>query len=331
VSQSRTVASALALLATACACPLPPEPRPPPPVTSSPSPPAPVTVTATEDGVPKPVMRQENYRIEAGAYALEVSPSTGANIVEFSLDGRNVLASREDSPNAFGSTFYPSPQSDWQWPPPPEWDALPWTVAVHGRRLDLKSRAIEKTGLGATQSISLDGAKGAARIDYRIINHGSTPHRVAPWQNTRVRPKGLTFFPCSRPVLPQSSLKLEPNDGVIWFQHDPADFAESKKLFADGNEGWLAQVDGDLMFVKVFPDVPPEQQAPGEAEIEIYVDRAGRFVEVEQQGPYVEYGDGHSSTWTVQWVVRKLPSDIHALPERKGLVSFARELAASVR
>ncbi len=276
-------------------------------------------------------MRQENYRIEAGPYALEVSPSTGAHIVEFSLDGRSVVVPREESPLSFGSTFYPSPQSDWKWPPPVEWDAMPWTVAVAGDALHLTSRAATKLGLGATQRIRLDGAKGVAGIDYTINNVGETPRKVAPWQNTRVRPQGLTFFPCSEGALPNSSLRLEPKDGVIWFRHDPAEFTESKKLFADGHEGWLAHVDGDLIFVKVFPDVPPAEQAPGEAEIEIYVHDSGRFVEVEQQGPYVELGSGHVSSWAVRWIVRKLPPDINTLPERKGLLRFARELAASVR
>jgi len=281
--------------------------------------------------VPKPVMRQENYRIEAGPYALEVSPTTGADIVEFSLDGRNVLVPRDESPNAFGSTFYPSPQSDWQWPPPPEWDALPWTVQVAQDALHLTSRAIAKLDLGATQRISLDGALGMARIDYTISNFGKIPRKVAPWQNTRVRPKGLTFFPSSQATLPNSALKLEPEDGVIWFHHDPAEFTEGKKIFADGDEGWLAHVDGNLMLIKVFPDVPLGAQAPGEAEVEIYVPSDGQFVEVEQQGPYVELGSGELTSWPVRWIVRTLPSDIPAPPERKRLVRFARELAASVR
>jgi hypothetical protein len=332
VSLSRGLTAVLVLTGAACTRPPPPEPSAP---GSQPgahaAPPAQVLVVATQDGVPKPVMRQENYRFEAGPYALEVSPSTGAQILEFSLNGRNVLVAREESPAAFGSTFYPSPQSDWNWPPPFEWDALPWTVAVTGETLLLQSRTSAKFALGATQRIRLDGVEGVARIDYSITNFGQSARKVAPWQNTRVRPKGLTFFPCSGGALSLSSLEVEPQDGVMWLAHDPAGFTESKKLFADGREGWVAHVDGDLMFVKVFPDVPPAEQAPNEAEIEIYVHSSGLFVEVEQQGPYVELGSGNLTSWCVRWIVRKLPPEIDARPGQEGLLHFARELAATAR
>ena len=119
--------------------------------------------------------------------------------------------------------------------------------------------------------------------------------------------------------------------GAIWFAHDPAEFTESKKLYADGQEGWLAHLDGDLLFVKVFPDVPRAERAPGEAEIEIYVHRSGAFVEVEQQGRYVELGSGHRTTWPVRWIARRLPPDVEVRPESEGLLHFARELAASFR
>ncbi|HEX3773936.1 MAG TPA: hypothetical protein VHV51_05690 [Polyangiaceae bacterium] len=83
-----------------------------------------------------------------------------------------------------------------------------------------------------------------------------------------------------------------------------------EKFFADGSEGFLAHLDGDLLFVKTFPDLAKTAQAPKEAEIELYADGAGNFVEVEQQGAYVEIGAHASSTWVVKWALARVPESV---------------------
>ena len=282
------------------------------------------------EGVPRPVVRQHNYVIEFGPYSAEVDPADGARIVAFSLNGSSVIASRKGSPEAYGSTLWTSPQSDWQWPPPPEIAAAEWQARVEGSTLVLTSETSPKLNLSAEQRLRGDQDTGALVIDVILKNHGSEPRKVAPWQNTRVRPGGLTFYPSTEPAVAESH-RLEPVDGIVWFQHDPGGVTESYKLFGDGNEGWLAHVDGDLLLVKVFPDVPPDAQAPGEAEIEIYVPGSGGFVEVEQQGAYEAISPGGESRWTVRWLVRRLPSDVDVRPGSDGLLHFVRELAQRVR
>jgi hypothetical protein len=277
------------------------------------------------------VVRHENQLIEFGPYALEVDPADGGRIVGFSLDGRSVVVPREESPEAYGSSFWPSPQSDWRWPPPLEWDRRAWKVSAGNRSLVLESDQNPKLGLSARQRVTADLARGAFTIEFTITNRGTASRRVAPWQNTRVRPRGLTFYPSSEPTFSDSSLKLEPVGGIIWFVHDPAAFKESQKSYSDAQEGWVAQIDAGLLFVKVFPDVPREQIAPKEGEVVLYVPEGGLFVEVEQQGPYGELAPGASSTWPLHWLVRKLPPDMAVRPGNAQLVEFVRSLVASVR
>ena len=179
------------------------------------------------EGVPHAVVVRRNYRIEFGPYALEADPTDGGRIVRFSLDGRSVVVPREESPEAYGSSFWPSPQSDWQWPPPLELDRAAWTATVEGTSLILESGTNKKLGLSAKRRITAEPKRGAILIELSLANRGSAPRRVAPWQNTRVRPKGITFFPSSGPALEESSLKLEPAEGIVWFSHDPAAFTES--------------------------------------------------------------------------------------------------------
>ena len=308
--------------------------------TAAPVPAAPVATAvaparSAAPGTPFPITRQHNYRIEQGELALELDPSDGGRVIEFSLGGaggrHNALVTRAESARSYGSSLWPSPQSDWNWPPPAELDALAWQVVVEGRVLRATSGTNAALGLSAEQSIALLPELGAARIDYRLTNHGSAPRKVAAWQNSRVRPGGLTFFPSSGASLPQSKFALTPSGGVIWFAHGGERDARNGKLFADGEEGWLAHVDGDLLFLKVFPPVPAERQAPGESEVQIYVDAGGAFVEVEQQGPYEEVAPGASSTWRCHWLLERLAPGLVVQPEQAWLVERARALAARVR
>ena len=283
------------------------------------------------DGAPHPIVRKQNYRIESGPIAVEVDPYDGGRILEFSLEGRSVIVPMGESPEAYASSFWPSPQGAWIWPPPPEFDKLPWKVDVNGNALKLSSATSEKLHFSAEQRILILDGKNALSVEFKITNHDSAPHKVAPWQNTRVRPKGITFYPSSEPTYTQSSLKLTPVNGVSWYTHVPATVKDSLKSYADGHEGWMAQVDGDLLFVKVFPDVARDAQAPEEGEIVIYVDHAGHFVEMEQQGAYTELAPGASLTWPVVFVVQRVPKSIEIKAENSKLVELARQMAASVR
>ena len=169
------------------------------------------------------------------------------------------------------------------------------------------------------------------RIEYGLENVGPAPRRVAPWQNSRVRPGGLTFYPSNGATLPGSTLELALVDGVAWLLHDPSTMRENRKSFADGKEGFLAHVDGHFLFVKVWDDVPREKQAPGEGEVELYVDKTGRFVEIEQQGPYEELAPGASLDWSVAWLIERLAVDVAVEPGNAALVEAARRLVRRAR
>ena len=106
---------------------------------------------------------------------------------------------------------------------------------------------------------------------------------------------------------------------------------ENAKSFADGAEGFLAHVEGDRMLVKVWDEVPRERQAPGEAEVELYVDKTGRFVEIEQQGPYEELAPGASLRWTVHLLLLRLGPHVPVELGSALLVTAARAAAGYVR
>ena len=60
-----------------------------------------------------------------------------------------------------------------------------------------------------------------------------------------------------------------------------------------------------LLLVKKFDDLPsPETKggpAPGEAEIQVYVNRGKTFIELEAQGAYTTLKPHEALSWTVRW------------------------------
>lgn len=264
------------------------------------------------------------YRHETAGLVFAIDPADGGRPIELSLDGQNVLVERASGCPAYGSSFWPSPQRDWDWPPPAAFESMAWRARLEAGALVLDSQIEPALGLSASQRVRT--APNGVSFEYTLHNRGASRRSVAPWQNTRVRPRGLTFYPSPEATLPGSTLSIEPRDGIAWLRHDPSTMTANAKSFADGAEGWVAHLDGRLLFLKTFAKVPRAQQAPTEAEIEIYVDHSGLFVEVEQQGPYLPLEPRESSTWTTRWQLLRAPDGISLEAGSPELLAWVRSL-----
>jgi hypothetical protein len=279
-----------------------------------------------------PVSNGSLYSFQFGDTLFAVDANYGGRIVTFALSGRNILTGPAVDPANYGSTFWSSPQTDWNWPPPTAVDSAPYTPSLDGAVLSLAGATapFPLAGLAVEKKFSADSAAGVVTVAYTLANRGSQARQVAPWEITRVAAGGLTFFPMGEGGPrkgPQDLLNPTMANGVAWFAYDAAIITADQKLFADGLEGWIAHVDGDLLLVKSFGDTLPSQAAPGEAEIELYANAAHTYVEVENQGAYVNLAPGAATTWTVRWMLRKL--DPAATPASVGsapLVDLVRSL-----
>jgi hypothetical protein len=59
--------------------------------------------------------------------------------------------------------------------------------------------------------------------------------------------------------------------------------------------------------VKRFEDITASQPAPGEAEVQVYVNRGKAHIELESQGAYTTLQPKEQLSWTVRWYL--LPFD----------------------
>jgi len=159
---------------------------------------------------------------------------------------------------------------------------------------------------------------------------------VAGWEISRVPPNGLTFFPTGEqeltPIAPHAPLELLRHGELSYFDH--ADFVPglSRKVHADGREGYVAHVvraasGRALLFLKIFHDSPASAQAPGEGEVELFANEDGAYVEVEVQGRYLQLEPGQSREFAVRWALIPLPASLTNLSNLTELARLAAGLA----
>ncbi len=254
-------------------------------------------------------LENDRYSISNGDVTLTVDAARGAKILSFQYQGKEVLSQNQRT-NAFGSTFWTSPQAEWNWPPVPEYDSRPYTAAQRNGALILTGQTSEKYKYHITKEFKADPADGAIVVTYSITNDAAVERCVAPWEISRVDNGGVIFFDApSESITPQGLMPFTFEHGATWYQCDEA--RANRKINADGN-GWYAYANNGLLFVKRFPDIAPTQPAPKEAEIQVYVNVGKTYIELEAQGAYTSLKPGESLSWTARWYL--LPQDTDNTP-----------------
>jgi hypothetical protein len=219
----------------------------------------------------------------------------------------------------------------WFWPPPPEIDSGPYDASLEGSVLTLTGACNAALGLSVSKRLRVDDQRDAVQIEYGIHNCGSARTQVAAWEITRLHPRGVTFYAAASPPYPNIDLPLPATTqagDVTFLEYDPAKVTAHEKLLADGSEGWLAHASDGVLLVKTFDDIVREQAAPGEGEIEIYLDGKTRYLEIEQQGAHTTLEPGQSLSWTVRWHLERIPAGVPVAAASQGLVDLARAIRA---
>lgn len=278
--------------------------------------------TRTETHVPKGILT-------VAEQTLEVDAENGGKIKALIIDGKNFLTGPEINADNWGSTFWTSPQSAWGWPPAKEINQNAYQVEYTDGLIKMTSEKDSIQGYVISKVISANETDTSFTIVYSIENQSEKDGYVAPWEITRVEPNGITFYPTGEG---EKSGLLAPLvkdiNSITWFDYNAVTIPNDvPKLMADGAEGWLAQVNNGYILVKVFEDIPLEKNAPGEGEIEIYTNPDKSYIEIEQQGAYDLLKKGETVSWTVKWVLRKLPKNIDAKAGSDSLSAYARKLA----
>ena len=193
------------------------------------------------------------HALEFGDVYFEVDPLVGGRVTSFRLGGADVLTGPDVDAHNYGSTFWTSPQSDWGWPPPVEVDRHPYDVSAGADSLTLTSSPHDALGIRVTKRFVADRARGAVELEYGIHNVSATPKTYAPWEVSRVRSGGLTFFPTGAWFA--GPLRVERCTTATWFDHDPSALNDAgQKSAADGVGGFVAHAASGLLFLNTLFD-----------------------------------------------------------------------------
>ena len=270
----------------------------------------------------EPIIKNSDakYSIQMNDLTMTID-SKGGKILSFKYKDAEVI-SQIRFPEAFGSTFWTSPQKEWNWPPVPEYDKQPYTVEVKGASLVMKINVSPRLKYSITKEFVPDAKENAIIINYTITNESDETRKVAPWEVTRVQNgDGLIFFDADvAKITPPNLMDFKEEYGAAWYQPDVTN--QNRKINADG-KGWLAYATNGLLLVKKFQDLEPSQPAPNEAEIQVYVNRGKAHIELESQGAYTTLEPGKSLTWTVRWYL--VPFD-GAITPSKALLKKVKKL-----
>ena len=243
------------------------------------------------------------YVIASGDLSMTIDGGAGGRILSFKHK-KNEIISQLQYPESFGSTFWTSPQKEWNWPPVPEYDKQPYVCEERPTSVYMTSQASAKHKYAICKEFAVDPADNAFVITYTIINVSFEPRSVAPWEVTRViNNDGLVFFDAAVDQITtgggiDDGLNFESAFDVAWYATDVAD--KNRKVQSDG-KGWLAYASNGLLLVKKFSDIDPKLTAPNESEIEVYVNQGKTHIELESQGAYTLLMPGQQTTWTVRW------------------------------
>lgn len=247
----------------------------------------------------------ENYELKTsdGRSVMVIDAANGARITSLKFDTTEVL-SQNSMPNMYGSTFWTSPQKEWNWPPIHEHDMARYTVQEERGRYIMTSPLSEKIPLRITKTFSLSSDKHGFQVIYKLTNEGREARQVAPWEVTRVPGQGTIAFLCDvKDIWPTGLMDFKQKGEEAQFVIDKKDL--QRKVNANGT-GYLRYMHNGVLLTKCFPDLKDGQAAPNEDEIQIYVHQNALYCELEEQGPYTQLLPGESLEWTVVWYVEDM-------------------------
>ena len=246
------------------------------------------------------------YELKVGDLTMTIDAAKGAKILSFKHKDAEVI-NQSRWPESFGSTFWTSPQKEWNWPPVQEFDKGTYTVEKRDDKLIMTSPVSERMKYRIRKEFAVDKKDLSIIVTYAIINESDETRQVAPWEITRVPNDGIIFFDAPlEGITPAGLLPMKAEHGAVWYTVDEAN--ENRKINADG-KGWLAYGAKGLLLVKKFQDLKAEEPAPGEAEIQVYVNRGKSYIEIESQGAYTTLKPKEKLTWTVRWYLKPVQEE----------------------
>jgi hypothetical protein len=269
------------------------------------------------------------FVLKTGNAEMITDPNFGARIISLKYNNAELLYGGYADHESSGSTLWPAPQSNWQWPPIDTLDYKPYIVREKNKVKTFVSMPSYKTGFQMSKSFKVNTKDSSFTLTYSIKNISGTIKKVGCWEVSRLFPGGVTFFPAAPDsgILARSTLPgVTIENNLIWFKYDFNQIISKTKLYAMGSEGWVAHIKDGIAFIKSFEDLPSSAIAPQQGEIEIYANGNPRYVELENHGKYAILYPEESVTYQVKWYLRTVPENLLNINQQTKLINWVRDI-----
>ena len=244
-----------------------------------------------------------------GPISITVEPALGGRISSLTYDGVEVLKTTRDDANLqWGSTVWTSPQSDWNWPPPPAFDSEPYVLTeLSEHRILLEGPRDSATFLRMRKRIVL-GPDSDIGLTYWVTNEGVSSVSAALWENTRLPYAGTFEFVADTVWTERDSIEFDFQDSLRIVTLDDR-HTEAGKLFANLPTGTATYRHNGLELTKHTVVKDLYRTPPKEAPLEIYADPKAGFFEFELVGDYRNISPGESNNVRLKWSLHKATND----------------------
>lgn len=274
-----------------------------------------------------------SYRLNAGPYSLVVVPQIGGRIMDYSLNGRNVMW---ENPTEYGKLYpaekvwrnyggyktWNSPEDRWGWPPDFMLDAGPATVEIkqadEAPTLRIIGAPSLESGIMFTKEVTLK-PDGRVSLIQRMHNISGTVQQYGVWDVTQVSTPCFVAFPVRseskfsggfKPMMKDSgkSKQWASADGLCIVEYRK----EAGQIGADSPGPWMAWFQDNLAYVKLFGEVKDFSAYPDDGcSIELFTSKPELgYLEMEIMGPVVSLQPGAETSTSEQWALYILDTHV---------------------
>lgn len=277
-----------------------------------------ITIKPLENGL---------YSMHSNDVRLLIDPKLGARVVSVQINEKEILLQHRAQLLNWGSTFWPSPQKQWNWPPPYAIHFGGYNSEIQEEQLVMVSDTDPDLGLSARKEFSFHENGKYLRIMYELKNETDSVVHVGPWEITCVPAVGSKVFFKLGPVPENASSTLDFQDigGIGWFDFDKDEIAGNLKMFSNTPQGWLGHINGDrVLFIKTFEVIPACDLPPGQGNVEVYTSQRFEYIELENHGKYQRLAPAASLHYEVKWFISILPDHIPADHMSEALINHVQ-------
>lgn len=224
--------------------------------------------------------------------------------------------------NFGGDKLWPAPQADWPkhapvgWPPEAQIDSGPYTATKIPNGVKLVGPVSPSFGGRFVREITLKPKASEVLLRDTFEKTGGKAFPIGIWSVTQVMGDASVYLPqnansifgtAGMTSLTDTSglpANVKSKDGLIVVTRDPAN---ATKIGADTTGGWMACVEGGVLFSERFTRAKgtyPDKNSNAE----VYTNPGElAYIEMEALGPLTDLKPGQKTTRTMSWRLQKLP------------------------